>query len=215
MASASAAAFETSVRAFVGDLRGPTAARMLASAHDELNNKVLQGQQARSGVRPGTRHVVDGKVGAAFESVKPGGRIVTIYDYRKEVALFVLAALRSASPSSSGRYRRSHFMLLNGQEAASLPDTLADSDVVTITNSTPYARRLEVGKKRDGSPFVVQVEPRIYERVAKKVAGPRYRNVAAIAFNYVDLANPYRKVASKRRGAGQSIRYPAIIIKPL
>lgn len=212
-------AFEQSIKAFIGDLNGPAAARFVADAHRGLHDKVLREQQTRSGVAPGFEHAVDGRRNVPFDNVKPGGRIVTVYDYRREVALFALAALRSASPVSSGRYRRSHIMLVNGQAVADLPAHIRDEDVITITNTSPYSRRLEIGRKRDGSSFVVQVEPRIYERIAKRIVGPRYRNVAAVAFSYIDLANAYRLKSSRRkrkdRGAGQPVRYPAITIKSL
>ena len=228
-----AGTFDAQVRAFVADLRGPAMARVVADAHRDLHARVLQDQRSRAGVAPGFRHVVDGKVGAGFESVKPGGRIVTVYDYRREIALFALAALRSSSPASSGRYRGAHFFMINGREARELPETIEDGATITISNSAPYARRLEVGKKKDGSAFVVQVPPRIYERVAKQVVGPRYRKVAKIAFTYVDLAGAYRLKGNQKkrrrtakgwqvqqsqsadRRAGQPIRYPAIVITPL
>lgn len=225
--------FETEVRAFVGDLRGPDAGRFLAETHRALHGDVIRDQTARAGIPPDFTHAVDGRIGAAFEVARR--HIVTAYDYRREIAIFTRAALVAASPRDSGRYASSHIFLVNGRQTAQLPKEIPDTAEIIVTNTVPYARRLEIGRTVSGRWFVVKVPPRIYEGVARRVVGPQYRDLASIVFDYVDLTDPYitKGGLSARYGTGKigprgggtsrkryqkpgtAVRYPAIIIRPL
>lgn len=211
-------AFAQTINLSVGDLKGLDQARFVAGVHRKLHESVLREQQARSGLTPAFRHVVDGRRDATLESVSRGGRIMTLYDYRREVVIFALAALQAASPVRSGRYQRAHFALVNDRRVSDIPKVFDDADRIIVTNDVPYARRLEVGKHGDGRAFVISVPPRIYERTIKNVIRPKYRNVAAIEFIYVDLANAYklrRKGKRRQNRVGDPVRYPAVLIKAL
>lgn len=113
-----------------------------------------------------------------------------------------------------------------------LPRRIAPRAEIILSNPLPYVRRLEVGKKFDGSAFVVQVEPHIYERVARRLK-TIYGQTVKIEYGYVDLPNAWtirgtglgshyyttgkrkkgkRILRKRQKRAGQKVRAPAIII---
>lgn len=126
----------------------------------------------------------------------------------QEIVDAALEALRDASPVVSGAYHDGHSLYVNDQPVDELPDTVSASDAIMIANPVPYARRIEVGKRADGTPFVIQVEPRVYERVTKTIIAPRFGNQAKISFGYAVLPSAPRV----SRGTLQS---PAMFIEPL
>ena len=69
---------------------------------------------------------------------------------------------------------------------------------VTIVATAPYSRRLEMGKGKDGKPFVVQVAPHIVQETAKLV-GKDYRGVATVRFSYEDIEGPAAGAARSAR----------------
>ena len=170
-----------------------------------------------------------------LESVVLPGPIVYTYSNLKQIIEFALDELRKASPVVSGDYVRSHTLFVNGMPVANIPVDLKPSDEIMIGNPVPYARKIEIGKTKSGRDFVISVSNRIYERVAKNVLIPRYRNVAKITFNYATLpdAGTYAKdnkqrswLANKQRWytrpgiakdrlKGIAIRSPAIFISPI
>jgi hypothetical protein len=169
-------------------------------------------------------------------SVKLPGPIVFNYRYLSDVVQVALDELRKMSPVQSGDYVRSHTLFVNGSPVDAVPKNLKAGDQIYIANPIVYARRIEVGMTKSGRPFVLQVEPRIYERVAKRVLIPRYRNQAKITFGYVSLSGSYTvkgglsshygtgKAAGPRGGGtmrkrrqkvGSAVNAPAIFISPL
>lgn len=126
-----------------------------------------------------------------LETVILPGPIVYNYRYLSDVIQVALDELRKMSPVQSGDYVRSHTLYINGTPTDVTPKTLKAGDQVYIANPVPYSRRIEVGKTKSGRAFVMQVEPRIYERVAKRVLIPRYRNQAKITFGYVTLSGAH------------------------
>lgn len=197
-------------------------------------------QAARAGIVPGVEVRVNGAMGKAIDQVGLPGPIEALFDYRREIAEVGLVALIQASPRQSGAYANAHTVLLNGRSVPDLPANLGRGDVVTLVNPIVYARRIEIGKTKAGRKFVLQVPDRIYERVAKNVLMPRYRDVARIEFTYIDLEGAYitkgklashyqidetRKRGSKLGAAGTKkrrrrnqkpgtpVRYPAITIR--
>lgn len=202
--------------------------------------KIKAEQFARAGVAPGVEVKVNGSAGKQIDQVNVPGPIEAIFDYRHEIAEVGLVALIQASPRQSGDYANAHTILLNRKAVPQLPANLARGDVITLVNPIVYARRLEIGKTKAGRKFVLQVPDRIYERVAKNVLMPRYREVADIQFGYVELEGayitkgklaPHYLIAEKRkRGsklgeagtqkrrkrnqqAGTTVKYPAITIR--
>lgn len=191
--------------------------------------KIMSEQTARGGFPPDWDAYANRPGQTNLDNVILPGPIVFRYRYIRELILFALEELRKASPVISGAYRDSHTLYINGVPVSAIPDRIEAGTDIMIANPVPYARRLEVGLKEDGRPFVVQVEPRIYERVMKRTLRPRFRNVARLEHAYALLPDAYvikgrlpshyiakGGVRRKRRQeVGQPVRSPAIVISVL
>lgn len=159
---------------------------------------------------------VDGREGAALESVNPDrGRIVAEFDLVLDVLNWILNRLRESSPVISGKYREGHRLFADGTEVA-VSGAIPQAEEFAFTNTMPYARRLEIGKTKSGRAFVVQVEPRIYERVAKE-ARSRFGNIAQIGYTFRPLLGARRGVGPKpgreTRRRSADMRYPTITVR--
>jgi len=227
-------AFNESLTLWVNSL-GPESAKQLAAVAHSTERDILAAQQARRGLTPGERKIVDGQEGKPFEQVRPDGTIFIGFDYRAEIVKACFEALKPRSPVVSGDYIKGHFCILDGKGLGPLEVPTAEQLVsvkeIIVTNPMPYSRKLEVGKRRDGSPFVRQVDPHIFEFASVQV-NREFGKVAAIYFNFVDLEGAYtlkfdqkarrfngrvmineRGKIRKDRKAGSAIRYPGIYIE--
>lgn len=176
-------------------------------------------------VRTGTprpssyQQFVDGSRDAPIEGVRYDGVVVLAWQYLREVVQRCFEALVLSSPVFEGHYRDSISILLNDDEGiagSKLDDINSETEKVTIVPTADYARKLEVGLRRDGTPFVVQVPLHNVEMVARMLAS-RYRDLAEIEFNYVDIIPAYGPLqgdfpSRKRQPHETHVRYPAIII---
>lgn len=210
----------TSLRGFVNTLTVQTQAMTAEAAKAAL---VSTATMARDRVLNGTprptgyRQVVDGVKGAALTAVRPNGMILFAWQYLRLVAEDTRDALVNRAPRDSGAYIAGIILLVDGTEAG--PDAITiDTKEVRIVASVPYARRLEVGKRKSGAPFVLQVAPHIVEETAI-VARQLWGDLAAFSFTYVDLtgAHRLRNSANHRRRRGRpltDVQYPAILITP-
>lgn len=147
-------------------------------------NETLRKDHAVLGYVPKVHVDVDGRDGAALESVKLNGGHITFEfdiasDLTRNVISEALLALRAASPVVSGAYRDAHTLYINGAAVNTIPDTIKLNDVIMIANPLPYARRLDIGVTKSGRAFVVQVAPHIYRRVGNALAS-RFGNAARI-----------------------------------
>lgn len=124
-----------------------------------------------------TRYV-DGREGAAEESVRAGGVIVYRYPRLEAVAQFAMEALFDLSPVLSGAYRTSHMLFLNASPVANLQD-LRPGDEISIANPLPYARKIEVGAMT----MRVPGSDLVYQQARRKVMS-RWGNVAKVDFTY-------------------------------
>lgn len=172
-------------------------ARSQLAVAEEKNRRAL-------GRTPAHTVTVDGRRGAALETVKPhGGRIVFAFEaLTGGIIEWILAELVRRSPEKSGEYKRGHRVLADGVE---ISGAVPAAQEYVITNIVPYARRLEVGKTRAGRAFVIQVRPRIYEGVARD-AKARFRSAATIRFGYRALAGIPAGRGKKKPAA------PAIVV---
>lgn len=153
-------------------------------ARGRLANTLEANKAAVGGETP-YEQFVDGRKGAALESVDPDrGRIVFEFELVNDVVLEILAMLRERSPYESGAYREGHIVFADGVQVTG--ETLPPADEYAITNPLPYSRRLEIGKTKSGRDFLVSVPNRIYERTMKD-ARRRFSNIAAIRFTYRGL----------------------------
>lgn len=174
---------------------------LIATAYAE-ERRVIQQQRARSGgIAPTLTRIVDGKRGASYEDVRENGLIILQWRYLREIAAVALQKLRGRAPEISGEYKRSLKLFVGDTEAGlSAGGIPATADMFTVVATAPYSRRLEIGKDKDGGPFVVQVAPHIVEETAQFLAQD-YRGVATVRFVYEDLAGP-----AARRGRERAVR---------
>lgn len=126
---------------------------------------------------------VDGREGAALESVNPDrGIIVAEFDLVLDVLDWILTRLRESSPVRSGKYREGHRLFADGKEV-SLSEEVPPAEEYAFTNTVPYSSRLEVGKTKSGRAFVIQIPPKLYFRVAGE-ARKRFGNIADINYTF-------------------------------
>jgi hypothetical protein len=199
-------------------------ARLIALAIEE-RDRVIGEAVSRSGMEPPYRQVVDGVLGAPLTAVKPHGYILFSWMYLGEVVREIVRALAARGPVLTGAYLESIIVFVDGVQAAMgandevhLKEIVLGTKRIVIVPTVPYARRLEVGTRKGGGPFVIQVAPHIVEQTA--ISTRRlYGNFADISFNYVDISNPHvlkRPYNRKHRHdrTNTMVRYPAIIIEP-
>lgn len=210
----------------------PKHAQEAAKAHliavAKAGHQKIMADAARLGGMVPTFDAFAGSPGKPIEAVDPPREaIVYRYFYGLELIRVALNELRKASPFFTGAYARSHTLFVNGVAVADVPKTIKAGDEIFIASPVPYARRLEIGKTTSGRDFLVSVPNRIYERVAKKVLAPRYRDAADIRFGYVQIAAAYKtkgklpsaygigggKTRKRRQKPGAQIQAPAIFIR--
>jgi len=172
----------------------------------ETNRRVL-------GRVPPHTVAVDGRPGAAFETVRPkGGTIVVEFEIITDVLIWIATALAERSPVVSGEYRRGHTLFADGIEV-DVGGVIPDAAEYSFTNLVPYARKIEIGTTKSGRPFVLQVQNRIYERTAKD-ARSRFGNIARIGFTFRGIVGgrQYRAGAAGRAHNKSDVRYPTITV---
>lgn len=208
----------------------PKAAEADARAHlvrfaREGHDQIMREQTMRAGVVPEWDAYANTPANTNIETVKLPGPIVFRYRYHKEIVIEAIKALERASPVHFGKYKRSHFLWINGVQAP-LTAELKRGDEIFIANTADYSRRLEVGKTDSGRPFVMQVDPHIYERVMKTVLIPKYGKVVKFRHGYVTLPKAWvikgrlgptyllasGKARKRRQQIGEKVRAPAIFI---
>jgi hypothetical protein len=196
--------------------------------------EVVTRESARSGgIAPLPTVVIDGVAHAPLSAIRHNSFIVINWNYLPEVAARTWDALQQRAPRREGKYVEGLLTYLDGQPG-SLAAITADTKEVRFVASVPYARRLEVGKDRQGRSFVKVVAPHIVEETAI-VSRRLFSDLAIVNYDYVDLENPWqlskagmharhfeggkwRVSSSPRSKRGQletTVRYPAILIRPL
>lgn len=207
--------------------------------HADFARKKLQEHlSGLKGTPPAVTTIVDGRRGASEDSVKPYGLIRYEFSWLAEVAQAALDKALEFSPVDSGEYRNSWFMMAGQVEIdpTAIPDGISE---ITITNSTPYHRKIQVGAMK------MSVPPGIVERVRQWVLG-RHGNLVDAQIYFIQLSGkakgsrfeipyilkgrrPARPAAQSRRSsafragrkylaarkdtaAGQQLTYPALTI---
>lgn len=122
--------------------------------------------------------IVDGSVGAPEERVKPAGVIVYQYQRIAEIVQFAMETLYDLSPVLSGDYRNSHQIMLNGRPVNNLSDW-KQGDEVSITNTLPYSRKIEIGKMK----MRVSGTSKVYQQARQKIMA-RFGNIVSVEFTY-------------------------------
>lgn len=208
-------------------------AQQVAKIHRQLVAETDAHNKAILGMVPPSETYVDGRAGAALESVKlDGGVILTRYEALTEVVDYVWEMLARYSPvghgpyadgHSPGRYRESHRLFADGAEMEPGSNTVAKTYIFVST--LPYSRKVEKGQ---GS----APDEGVYEG-AVELAKARFGNLADVRFtyqavieggvqDYSDIAlggrrgGKLNKTGPKREAykAHNENRFPAIIITP-
>lgn len=193
--------FEKTIQLLVDGRLSPEARskRVAAFARDEIAAADEKNRRALGAVPPKTV-TVDGKQGAALESVNPDrGIIIAEWSLVSDVLQWIYATLRARSPIVKGDYLKGHTLYADGAECDADNPPLASE--YTFLNLVPYSRKIEIGKTESGRDFVIQVENRIYERTASD-ARSRFGNIAKIRFTYQSTVG----------GKKSADRAPAIIV---
>lgn len=186
-------------------------------AREALAEGERQNAQAL-GFVPDHETFVDGRAGAAFETVKPDGTIIIEFDLLEELFVWIAEQLVKHSPFRSGRFAASHAFFADGIEVDPM-GTVPPAETYVFVNTQPYARKIERGQ----SP---QAPDGVFEAVAA-LASRRFGNLARIWFTYeAPLTGAVQKWAlwrakrstlrenAKRRQFQKDIRQPAILIQP-
>lgn len=231
------APFARSITAFVDNL-GPAATQLV----QREAARVVRETRAASPIPPAYRINIGGKSEQILDGelpvlpLRPSDNVNLFFDHRREVAEQVWLILLRNSPHVSGDYKQAFTLFVDNREVGtpnlSSLKLIVPGTRVEIINLAPYARRLEVGKKADGSPFVVQVAPHIVERSVAEAAKGIYRRLSDIFFTYTDYSQAYQLSGSmigstyinnlgkrtKRRAwadrrAGSAITYPMVVLK--
>jgi hypothetical protein len=170
------------------------AAQLAAFAKSELAAAIQRGDAS-----PPYETVVNGRVGAAEESVIPPGPIVYVFsggNLWPAVIGFALDYLQRRSPVDSGDYRNSFVVIADGRikggsyagvyRRALLggkvqgPTDIPASAKVIITNTQPYTRKIEMGAMR------MSVPPGLFKDAESAVAG-EYGEVVSVSTQFLRL----------------------------
>jgi hypothetical protein len=187
--------------------------------------------RAALGYVPAYRSFVDGARSTALEKVKPDGGLIEFEFEIPEIDAYLLRwiadELDRRSPFVSGDYQHGHVVLADGK-VFDVNGPIPEAKEFVFTNTEPYARKLEIGVTESGRAFVVQVQPRIYERTAQATQ-------AVFADRRVSITSEFRPIdagaikswsgspgahrLARRRGGNPKLhpdwltRQPAIIVR--
>jgi hypothetical protein len=211
----------TSLRAFTQTLQvevpqanATVARRLLVATAERVRDETAVSQSSRAGVRPSYRQSVDGRLDAPLSAVRPDGQIVLAWSYLREIAELAVRLLLARGPERSRAWKGSIAIFVDDVRADVAAITAA-TRLIEVAPVIIYARRLEIGRRGDGRPFVISAPPHLVEETALLLA-QRYRDLASIKHTYLQLASNARGLRGRARRQAQSdVRYPAIAIRPL
>jgi len=157
------------------------------------------------------RTFVNGREGAAEESVSAPGPIVYDFIWWSVVVIAALAELQRFAPVKSGRYRSSFVVLANRVPVADFESIPAEAEVV-VTNVRPYTRKIQ------------QTVVPLFHRARSGVLRKMGSNLVSCRVEFLDLPQgihpqvPYilRGPTRSRRAdrqPGQRITYPSLVMR--
>lgn len=192
------------------------AARQVADHARELVAAAAAANAAALGRPAPHADVVNGVPGAAYETVRPGGSIVALFDLGTDCLSWILDQLKAAAPVLSGEYRASIAIYADGV-AVDTPAAASAAGEVAFVSTVPYARKIERGE----SP---KAPHGVFQAVAA-LAAARYGNVARIRYAFrepVGGATALEAWASTRSARDASrqqrqqylkdVRQPAVVV---
>lgn len=225
---ASAAAFRRQVHAFVDRTLSPEAQskRLAQIARRELDGLVSAGRASKS-----YRRFVDGREGAAEETVAPAphGRIVYRFNHLGAVVTFALSFLKQRSPAPSGRaarpaqgkhgaYRDSFYVGVNGRfilAANFNPDAVSPGAEIVIGNLNAYSRKVDVQLVGLES-LAFSVPAGLFDDAVTAIRA-RYGSLVTVKRVYtMSFPGQYllKRAQRHRRRIGKPVESPALIITP-
>ncbi len=195
------------VRVEASALLPPAARSKLLADHARRARDAL----VRAGrAAPAWQTFVDGREGAAESAVRPDGRILYVFSSIARAAAFAQSYLVGASPVLSGSFRRAWLLLVDGRRWTADIAAIPPGAVVHLVNTSPYARRLEVGKRRRpglGFKLIENARQQLQRRHPELVFERRF---LAWGEAYVLKGSQGRR---KDRASGQRITLPALEIR--
>jgi hypothetical protein len=166
-----------------------------------------------AGASPQYDRYVNGRAGAAEESVIAPGPIVYYFTNWPLVINAALAELQRRAPRRSGRYAGSFIVVVGGRTVVTDYSKLRPDAEVVIFNARPQTRRIETGYNGPGK--------RHFD-LSKVALNTRFKDGFKFEMKYVDVPGgiasgvPYLlKRTTKRRAAGTPLTYPALVINAL
>lgn len=159
---------------------------------------------------------VNGRLGADEDSVIPPGPIYYRFHWWNEVVEYAMETLQQRSPMRKGRYKNSFAVMADGRYITDIARIPAWAEV-TIVNTQPYARKIEVGHMKMSVPHGVVEDSMILIR-------RRFGNLVQMKKAMIKIPNGYilkgvftkgvRKASRTKlrrdTQAGAEMTYPAI-----
>lgn len=173
-------------------------AQHFAAQARQVATEIQRNNDIAVGARVPREQLVDGRANAPLESVKPGGQVVFLWQFYREIVRELMTVVNSLAPVKTGRYRASFVIEADGVEVSS-PDAVSTAREVVVYNRQPYARRLE---PTWGSPRLSRMAPNGIMEVAEQRVRRRFGGVAAIKFSYATRSGevvPIIKITPKSR----------------
>lgn len=161
---------------------------------------------------------VNGRAGAAEETVVAPGPIFYRFRWWREVIEFTLQSLVERSPDKSGKYKQSWFVMTPGGRVKNFNDIPINATII-FCNDQPYSRKIDVGHMQ------MSVPPGVVEAVRKMVMA-KFGNMVTAKRTMIPLPGGYVLKGRFRRGfrpfarkklrrdtmAGARMVYPALVL---
>lgn len=203
--------FENTLTVYVSRDLPEMARKQMAAAARQTVARVETEQTARSGgIKPRYTAIVDGVAGGSFDSVRPDGIIVLDWDYMQEAVTRTVAYLRAHGPKTKGQWKASVVAEVDGSVVDADAPIPRGARAIYIGADTPYSRRLEIGKRKGGGPFVIQVQQHFVEAAALLLK-KTLKDVAVVKFTYASFRGLHTRMSRKEL---RDSRVPSIAIYP-
>ncbi len=152
---------------------------------------------------PRSTTYVDGREGAALETVKPDGIIFTEFEIIDNTLKYIADQLEAHSPVLTGRYQKSHTLIADGVEVDP-HGVIPSADEYVFINTQPYARKIERG-------FSSQSPEGVYQVVAALAQRRISNNVAKITYSFRTVIGG--RIIGGKAGDRSAQRNPAIVVR--
>lgn len=161
---------------FAEELSPAARSRKLARASEEAFRDAQAINQRVLGRMPDHETFVDGVRTDVVDRVKPDGVIIHEFDVMDDLLGYIDLQLITHSPAKSGRFRKSHVLLADGELVDPSEPRREGVSRYVYLNTQPYARKIERGRSKQAPDGVF--------RVVAAIAARRFGNIASIKFSY-------------------------------